>query len=133
MSVQVSNNLTTGNNAHKPLRSNKIKATKGEMTFRVINDLFLFLLMVVMVYPIWYVIVASFSDNNMLVGYTGILLKPLKFSVNAYKLMMKNPMILRGYANTIFIVVTSVVLNIIFTAMAAYFLSRKNVYWQKSM
>lgn len=131
MSVQVSNNLTTGNNAHKALRSNKIKATKGEMTFRVINDLFLFLLMVVMVYPIWYVIVASFSDNNMLVGYTGILLKPLKFSVNAYKLMMKNPMILRGYANTIFIVVTSVVLNIIFTAMAAYFLSRKNVYWQK--
>lgn len=111
--------------------SNHIKETKGEIAFRVFNDVFMFVLMLVMVYPVLYVIMASLSDNNQLVGYTGVLLKPLGFSMNAYKLMMKNPMILRGYANTIFIVVVSVSLNIVFTSIAAYVLSRRNVFWQK--
>lgn len=113
----------------KPL--NRIKDTKGETAFRIFNDLLMFVLMVVMIYPVLYVIMASLSDNNMLMGYTGILLKPLGFSVNAYKLMLKNPMILKGYANTILIVLISVPLNLIFTSIAAYVLSRKNVYWQK--
>ena len=46
-------------------------------------------------------------------------------------MMVRNPMVLRGYLNTIYIVVVSVVLNLLFTSLAAYFLSRKNVYWQK--
>lgn len=112
-------------------KSNKIKTSFGETLFQILNNSFMLLMVIVMAYPIYYVIMASFSDNNEFMGFTGILMKPLGFSVESYKMMAQNPMILRGYVNTLVIVVSSVVLNILFTAIAAYFLSRKNVFWQK--
>lgn len=42
-------------------------------------------------------------------------------------------MIFRGYLNTIFVVVAGVCLNIAFTSLAAYCLSRKGLYWQKPL
>ena len=109
----------------------KIKVSPAQRIFDIFNVLFMLLLVCVMAYPIWHVIIASISNNNDLIGHIGPLIKPLGFSFNAYKLMMKNPMILKGYMNTIFIVVAGTALNVFFTALAAYFLSRKNVYWQK--
>jgi putative aldouronate transport system permease protein len=40
-------------------------------------------------------------------------------------------MILKGYMNTLYIVVVGVVLNMVMTVLGAYFLSRKHVKWQK--
>lgn len=109
----------------------KIKTTMPERVFDIFNVVLMFLIAVVMAYPIWHVIMASLSDNNLLMGYRGVLLLPRGFSTNAYTLMTKNPMILKGYGNTIFIVVFGVFFNMLFTSLAAYFLSRKNVYWQR--
>ena len=109
----------------------KIKESRGRRIFDVCNVCLMVIIMIVMIYPIWYVLVASFSDSNLLVKNTNLLIRPLGFTTGAYKLMMENPMIVRGYANTLFILVTGVVLNLLFTTLAAYFLSRKNVYWAK--
>lgn len=109
----------------------KIKISIYQRIFDALNNLFMFFMIVIMLYPIWHVVMASLSDNSLLMGHTGVLLKPLGFSFNAYKLMFKNPMILRGYANTIYIVVVGVTLNIIFTALGAYFLSRKDLYFRR--
>lgn len=117
----------------KNINKNHIKISKSEKAFQFFNNLFMLALSLVMLYPVWHVVMASFSDSNSLIGYGGVLLKPLGFSTNAYTLMMKNPMIVRGYINTIFIVVTGTALNLVFTAIAAYVLSRKEVYWQKHM
>ena len=89
------------------------------------------LLVVVMVYPIWYTIMASFSDSTELMRHEGILLYPLDFTTGAYKMMMKNPMIVKGYGNTLIILLSGVTLNILATSVAAYALSRKNVFWAK--
>lgn len=109
----------------------KIKVSWAQRIFDFFNVIFMCVLAIVMIYPVWHVIMASLSDNNMLIGYTGMLFKPLGFSINAYKLMIRDSMIATGYINTIFIVVVGVSLNLLFTSIAAYFLSRKNVYWQK--
>lgn len=109
----------------------KIKSSLGEKVFRICNVLLLLLMMVTMIYPIWHVICASFSDANFLNSHTGILLFPKKLSLNAYKMMIKNPMIISGYANTLFIVTVGTTLNLIMTSLGAYFLSRKNVRYQK--
>ena len=99
--------------------------------FDIFNVLFMLLVMVVMFYPVWYVITASFTNSDMLISQTGVLLWPKGFTINAYKLMMKNPMIIRGYLNSIFLVVSGVTLNIVFTSIGAYALSRKNLFWKK--
>ena len=109
----------------------KIKEPIGERVFNIFNNVFMFLIMIIMVYPMWYVLVASFSESQKMVGFEGIMWLPRGLSLDSYRLMAKNPMVLRGYLNTIYIVVVSVSLNIIFTAIGAYFLSRKNVMWQK--
>lgn len=106
---------------------NKIKVGMGERIFSVFNYIFMVLLMIAMIYPMWYVLVASFSDAILLSAHEGLLIKPLGFTLDAYKLMAKNPMILRGYGNTLFVLAFGLVFNMVLTCIGAYVMSRKNV------
>jgi putative aldouronate transport system permease protein len=103
-----------------------------ERLFDVAIHLILSLLVVVTLYPLLYVLFASFSNASELVAHKGILYKSLGFSWEAYKGVMKNPGILIGYRNTMFIVVAGVIVNLLMTALGAYVLSRKNVIWNKA-
>ncbi len=112
---------------------NKIKRSPGEQVFNVINILLILLMIVVMLYPMWHVLCASFSNPRALASHSGILLIPEGFSATAYKLMMKNPMILRGYLNTVLILVLGLALNMVMTCLAAYVLSRRNLMLKKPL
>lgn len=109
----------------------KVKRSRGEKIFSVFNYIFLTFIMLLCFYPVWYVLVASFSDSNLLMQHSGLLFKSLGFNVDAYVKVFQNPMILKGYANTLFILVVGVVFDIIMTSLGAYFLSRKNVMFKK--
>lgn len=103
----------------------RIKKTTGEKLFDVFNTLFMIALIFVMIYPLWYVLCASLSDPKQLNVHSGLLLLPKGFATNSYRLMLKNPMILKGYANTLYVLVFGVALNIVMTCICAYVLSRK--------
>lgn len=107
------------------------KLTRGEKIFNVFNIAFLSLVMVITIYPFLYVIFASFSEPARLMQQRGLLLAPLGFTLEGYKMVFANPSILSGYTNTIIYVVLGTALNIFATSIAAYGLSRKNVYWSK--
>lgn len=109
----------------------KRRKSKGEFAFDLVNYGLLALLCIICMYPVWYVLVASFSDSNLLTQHMGLLLKPLGFSTDAYKAVFKNPMIVSGYLNTLKILVLGLTTNIIMTSLGAYFLSRKKVLWKK--
>ena len=113
------------------MKSMKVKRSRGERIFSVFNYIFLSLIMLICLYPVWYVVVASFSDSNMLTQHTGLLLKPAGWSVEAYNKVFKNPMIVKGYLNTLFILVVGVSLDIIMTSLGAYFLSRRRIMFKK--
>lgn len=105
----------------------KIKKSPAEKVFTVFNYILLTFIMLICLYPVWYVLVASLSDSSLLMQHSGGLLKPLGFSISAYKKVFDNPMILKGYGNTLFILVVGVILDIFMTSLGAYFLSRKQV------
>jgi len=105
----------------------KIKTSKGELLFQFFDVLFMLALIVVMFYPMWHVLCASFSDARQLSSHSGLLLWPDGYSLTAYKLMLKNPMIGKGYINTLTILVCGLSLNMVMTSIAAYVLSRRNV------
>lgn len=105
--------------------------TRGEKIFGVFNGMIMLLASFVMLYPIWHVLCASFSNADLLLSHDGALFWPKGFSTLAYVQVSKNPMILRSYLNTIFVVAVGVSINVILTSMTAYVLSRKNVYFQK--
>ena len=104
-----------------------VKDTFGRKVFNVCNIVFMLLLIIVTAYPIYYVIIASFSDSNLLMKYTGPLLAPLKFNFAAYKNVINNPSILRGYKNTLIILLLGVSINMFITSLTAYGLSRKGL------
>ncbi|HLZ28218.1 MAG TPA: carbohydrate ABC transporter permease [Chloroflexota bacterium] len=108
-----------------------IKPTRGERTFNIINVGLLLGLVVVTAYPLLYVVFASLSDPSELVANRGALLRPLGLTLDAYRLVLQNPMIAIGYRNTLFYVVAGTALNISLTCLGAYALSRQNVMLKK--
>jgi putative aldouronate transport system permease protein len=110
-----------------------IKRSLGDKIFDACNIVFLCVLMLVTLYPFMYVVFASLSVPSELVKHTGLLWKPIGFFPDAYKLVLKNHMIITGYKNTLFYVVVGTTLNVIFTALFAFVLSRRDLYWKKFM
>ena len=113
--------------------NSKIKKSAGERIFSACNYIFMMFIIIIMVYPVLYVFIASVSEAVMLSANNGLLLLPQGFSLEAYRLMARNPMILRGYANTLMILAAGLIINMLLTSIGAYFLSRKNVLFGKAI
>lgn len=111
--------------------NSKIRTTPAEKSFTVVNTILLTLIALICLYPMLYVAFASVSNSNLLTQHSGLLLWPQGFSLASYKKVFSNPMILRGYVNTLFILIVGTILQLIMTSMGAYFLSRRNVMFQK--
>lgn len=107
-----------------------MKTTFSRRVFCVINFFIMTGIIVICLYPILYVLFASFSDAALLMNNSGFLLKPEGFSVDAYRAIFSNNVILNGYKNTLFILIVGTSINLIMTIAAAYVLSSKDVMWK---
>lgn len=107
-----------------------MKATAGERVFGVFNITLLLALSLAALYPLVFVLFASFSDPGQLVQTRGLLLFPKGFTFDAYEMVFRNPSIGTAYLNTLFYVIAGTALNIFLTSMAAYGLSRRDVLWK---
>lgn len=88
-------------------------------------------LVAVTLYPLIYVLFASFSDGDLLMARKGLLWKPAGFSTLAYERALGNPAVWSGYWNTIRLVGGGLILHVTMAIMAAYVLSRRNFIWNK--
>ncbi|MGL6174418.1 MAG: carbohydrate ABC transporter permease [Cellulosilyticaceae bacterium] len=102
-----------------------VKKSIGEKIFDGCNYLMMGIFMIVCIYPLLYVVFASFSNPQLLMKHTGLLFKPLgEATLQGYILTFNNPNILIGYRNTIFYVVIGTLINLVLTAMGAYVVTR---------
>lgn len=110
----------------KNSRKNKIKRRPMDVAFDIFNVTLMAILMVMMIYPLWYVLIASISDPLLMMQHRGLLFWIQgEASLRAYQEVLRNPFLIDGYRNTIFYVVAGTSINVILTAVAAYVLSRK--------
>lgn len=99
--------------------------------FDVVNTLFMLFIGFITLYPIYYVLIASFSDPGKLSRTIEFLWKPLyPYSTEAYEMVFANDMILTGFKNTIIILVLGLALNITLTVMGGYFLNLRGLMFQ---
>ncbi len=103
------------------------KITSGERVFSAVNIIILTALLVLFLYPVLYILFGSFSDPGKMMEHRGILFAPLGFTLDAYKLVLKNPLILTSYANTLYYVIAGTAINVFLTTLGAYCLSRKKL------
>lgn len=88
-------------------------------------------LTIVTFYPIWYVIVASFSSSTDIAMQGGMMLWPSKIDLGAYKMVFKDDDILRGFKNSVFVLIGSLPINLVLTLLCGYFLSCTGMFWKK--
>lgn len=105
--------------------------SRGERVFGAGIVVLLVLLVGVAAYPLVYVVLASLSDPAQLVANRGPLWRPLGLSLDAYRVVLENPMIAVGYRNTLLYVVGGTALNMLLTCLGAYALSRRNVLFSR--
>ena len=84
------------------------------------------ILTLVVLYPVVYIISASFSYSDM-VAQGKVWLWPVDATLDAYRIIMKRPEIWNGYKNTIIYTVTGTLINVVITLMCAYPMARKNL------
>lgn len=109
----------------------KIKKSAGEIAFNILNVAVMLVMIIITLYPFIFVLMSSLSNSTQLMSHTGLLLKPLGFTAEAYKMVFRNPNILSGFGNTFFIVIVGTVVNLTVTCLGAYVLSRKGVPWTR--
>lgn len=109
----------------------KQKNTTAGVIFDIFNVIFMFALMVISVYPLYYVIMASFSDPNELMKELGILLRPAGFSTAGYEAVLANEDIYIGYGNTLFYVAAAMLMSFVASTLLAYALSRRVAKYSK--
>lgn len=80
---------------------------------------------IIIVYPLWFVVIASISNSN-LVNLGQVTFWPKDIRLYGFQQIMEDTRIWKGYANTILYVVAGTALNMVVTMPAAYALSRKN-------
>jgi putative aldouronate transport system permease protein len=105
----------------------KVKSTVGEKIFIAIDAILVGLLALAILVPLLNILWASFSDPVEVMKHEGMMLWPRGFTLSSYKAVARNPNILSGYRNTLFIVVVGTCLNLFLTLLGAYVLSRKHV------
>ena len=105
---------------------NAIRDSFSDRVFGVVNTLLLCALLGVILYPMYFCLVASFSDPYAVVGGEVAFL-PKGFTLDAYKFAFEEDPIWRGYANTIYYTFFGTILNLVLTIPCAYFMSKKNL------
>ena len=105
----------------------KSRESRGDRIFSGVNVVILLLLCVVTLYPIWYVLCASFTSNTYLISHPGMILWPHEFTLGAYKLALTHPLLLSGYKNILIVLCVSLPINILLTLFTGYFMASKKM------
>lgn len=100
--------------------------TLGEKIFDVINYILLAFLLVITLYPCWYVLVSSVSDPVKMAS-KGLVFFPEGFSLSSYLEVINYKLLWVGYRNTLFYVVIGTASSVFFTVMTAFCLTRKGL------
>lgn len=105
----------------------KIKESTGSKVFQVVIYAIISLIMVACLYPFYYIAIISVS-NGMSVMQGLVKIFPVGMNFESYKIVLKDPNIGGAYFNTILYTIVGTIVNIIFTTLCAYPLSRKRFF-----
>ncbi len=99
-------------------------SSAGDKAFIILVYVLLSAVMLIVLYPLIYIVSASFSDPQAVVSGK-VMLWPVDVTLRGYKAVFRNPKILTGFMNSFIYMGVGTVVNLIMTMLCAYPLSRK--------
>lgn len=106
-------------------KTTRVRSSYSDKIFDIVDITVMIVLLVIFIWPLWFVVIASVSNPNE-VWNGNVVLWPKGFTLIAYEELVKYKMIWTGYRNTIFYTVVGTLVNLVMTVCAAYPLSRKD-------
>lgn len=98
----------------------------SDRVFTIVNYIILTLFLITVAYPLIYTFSASFSDpREVIAGH--MWLWPVKFTTAGYEAVFENSRITLGFRNSLFYTMSSTLVGIVLTILAAYPLSRRDL------
>lgn len=108
---------------------NKIKS-KGDTVFHIINFIIMAVLVIVCFYPLWYVLIGSFSSASAIsMGDVTFWIKG--FNVLSYKKAFSTPYLTSSYLNTVFYSFFGTFFSLFLTITGGYALSKKRLHGRR--
>lgn len=104
----------------------KVRASKGEKAFKIINTAILIFLTFLFIYPFWYILILSLNQG-MDATRGGIYWWPRVFTLGNYYVVLSNSVILNAFVISVLRTIIATAGSIIITSMVAFGLSRKEL------
>jgi putative aldouronate transport system permease protein len=105
----------------------RIRESFGDRLFLIGIYLLLTIVLLAVLYPLVYIVSSSFS-SPLAVSSGRVWLWPVELSLRGYQVVLSNPQILTGYANSLFYTFFGTLISVTLTISLAYPLSRRTFY-----
>ncbi|UKS29572.1 carbohydrate ABC transporter permease [Paenibacillus sp. HWE-109] len=113
-------------------KASKIRESQGDRLFLVGIYIFLSLVLIIVLFPLIFIISSSFSSPQAVVSGK-VWLFPVDVTLEGYKAVFRNPQIVSGYLNSLFYAVVGTAVNVVLTVMLAYPIARKTFFGRNAI
>lgn len=107
-------------------REKSKKGHMGDKVYYITNGIILGLLALIILYPLYFIVIASISDPEAVLSGK-VVLFPVGITFSGFRKIMERQDVWRGYLNTIIYTAITVVLSLVVTIPAGWALSRKTL------
>ena len=114
----------------KKKKPTRMKSSKDDKFFRIIVGITLGLVAMIVLYPIYFIIIASISDPDAVLAGK-VIIFPVDINFEGYVKIFQRSDIWKGYLNTIVYTVLTVIISLLVTIPAGWALSRKTLLGKK--
>ncbi|WP_286173553.1 MULTISPECIES: carbohydrate ABC transporter permease [Clostridia] len=104
---------------------------REDMAFSFMVYVLLTFVLIIIAFPLIYLVSASFSSPQAVISGR-VWLLPVDFTIKGYEAIFKDSSIIRGFLNSLYITAVGTGINILMTVMMAYPISRKKFYGRKA-
>ena len=104
----------------------RVRSQRSDVVFNIILYTVCALLLLIVLYPLWFIVIASLSDPSAVAsGHVWVL--PVGFTLDGYAELLKQTNVWVGYRNTIAYTLVGTLIALAVNIPAAYALSRKDL------
>ncbi len=107
-----------------------IKRSKNDKIYDAVIFVILTIVFLCVAYPLYFVVISSFSNPEAVAGGEVILL-PVGVNFDGYKVVFKNTEVVYGFINSVIYTIVGTAISLVVTLPTAYALSRSDFYGKK--
>lgn len=108
----------------------KVRRQGKDLLFDIVLYSMCAVMLLLVIYPLWFIVIASFSDPSAVAG-GHVWILPVGFTLEGYDELFKQAEVWTGYKNTIIYTVLGTIFGLVVNIPAAYALSRKDLWGRK--